>query len=244
VVEVPRQLPISEGLRFAPQRELLLAAAREHAHRGGYPVATDLVVAHRATEGILSGAKRYDADLLVMGWKGYTDTRDRIFGEVADQVIRYAPCDLALLKVGSTARPKRCLFPTAGGAHAQLAAEMLNALAPAFGLEVTALYVTPEGALAEERQMADRWIRKTIERLDPGMDVESRVIEAKSIAGGIAHESRNYDLVVLGAAREPYLQQVIFGEIPERVARLSPASVLVVKRFEGHVRSMLKRALG
>ena len=54
----------------------------------------------------------------------------------------------------------------------------------------------------------------------------------------------DYDLVVLGAAREPYLQQVMFGEIPEKVARYSPASVLVVKRYEGHVRSWIKRALG
>jgi nucleotide-binding universal stress UspA family protein len=179
-----------------------------------------------------------------MGWKGYTDTRDRMFGEVADQVIRHAPCDLALLKVGSTSRPKRCLFPTAGGAHAQLAAEMLNSLAPAFDLEVTACYVTPPGASAEQRQMADRWIRKTVERLDAGVDVERRIIEATSIAGGIAMESRSFDLVVLGAAREPYLQQVVFGEIPEKVARFSPASVLVVKRYEGQMRSLLKRALG
>ena len=92
--------------------------------------------------------------------------------------------------------------------------------------------------------MADRWIRKTIERLDPSVDVQSKVIEAKSIAGGIALESRDYDLVVLGAAREPYLQQVVFGEIPEKVARYSPASVLVVKRFEGQMRSLLKRAFG
>ncbi len=38
--------------------------------------------------------------------------------------------------------------------------------------------------------------------------------------------------------------QVLFGEIPEKVARYSPASVLVVKRYEGHVRSMFKRVFG
>ncbi|MDH3424792.1 MAG: amino acid permease, partial [Gemmatimonadota bacterium] len=85
VVEVPRQLPISEGLRFTQHREGLLKAAREHAAKNQFSIATDLVVAHQATEGILTGAKRYGADLLVMGWKGHTDTRDRIFGEVADQ---------------------------------------------------------------------------------------------------------------------------------------------------------------
>ena len=55
---------------------------------------------------------------------------------------------------------------------------------------------------------------------------------------------RDYDLVVLGAAREPFLSQVMFGEIPEKVARFSPASVLVVKRYEGHMRSLMRRAFG
>ena len=39
-------------------------------------------------------------------------------------------------------------------------------------------------------------------------------------------------------------QSAEFGEIPEKVARYSPASVLVVKQYEGHVRSMFKRMFG
>lgn len=244
VVEVPRQLPIHEGLRFTQHREGLLKTAREHATQGQMTLETDLVIAHHAADGILSGAKRYRADCLVMGWKGYTDTRDRIFGEVADQVIRHAPCDLALLKVEGTELPKRCLFPTAGGPHARLAAEMLNVLAPAFGMEVTACYVVPPGATAETRRQADSWISKTLEAMEVTVPVERKLIEATSIAGGIAKESADYDLVVLGAAREPFLSQVMFGEIPEKVARFSPASVLVVKRYDGHVRSLMRRAFG
>ena len=36
----------------------------------------------------------------------------------------------------------------------------------------------------------------------------------------------------------------LFGEIPEKVARYSPASVLVVKQYEGRVRSIFKRVFG
>jgi amino acid transporter len=244
VVEVPRQLPIHEGPRFRQHREGLLKAAREHASNRHMPIETDLVIAHRAADGILSGARRYQGDCLVMGWKGHTDTRDRIFGEVADQVIRHAPCDLALLKIENTEPPKRCLFPTAGGPHARLAAEMLNVLAPAFGMQVTACYVVPPGATQETRRQADNWITKTLANIAVSVDVEKKIIEASSVAGGIAKESRDYDLVVLGAAQEPYLRQVMFGEIPEKVARFSPASVLVVKRYDGPVRGWLKRMLG
>ncbi len=244
VVEVPRQLPVNQGERFMDQRAGLLEAARGHAAAGGFALQTDTVIAHHASDGILAGATRYRGDCLVMGWKGYTDTRDRIMGEVADDVIRHAPCDLALLKVGRPGRPRRCLFPTAGGMHARLAAEMLNVLAPAFGMEVTTCYVVPPGASEDERRQADRWMGKTLESLEVDMDVERLVIEAKSVAAGIVEASQDYDLVVLGAAREPYLQQVVFGEIPEKVARSSPASVLVVKRYEGPVRGWLKSMFG
>ena len=117
--------------------------------------------------------------------------------------------------------------------------------------------VTPVHHLpAEQRTVGEVVIRThrglEIERVktdevvavEVSVPVEWKIIEAESVAGGIALESRGYDLVVLGAAREPYLQQVMFGEIPEKVARYSPASVLVVKRYEGHVRSWLKRTLG
>jgi nucleotide-binding universal stress UspA family protein len=205
---------------------------------------TDLVVAHNPHDGILAGARRSGADLLVMGWKGFTDTSDRIFGEVADQVIRNAPCDLALLKVADTELPKRCLFPTSGGAHALLAAELLNVLAPAFDMTVTACHIVAPDASPEERAEAERWIDKTLSRMGRDVQVDRLLIEGKTVAGGIARASKDFDLVVLGAAREPLFRQVLFGEIPEKVARYSPASVLVVKQYEGRVRSLFKRVFG
>ncbi len=64
------------------------------------------------------------------------------------------------------------------------------------------------------------------------------------MAGGLAKASRDFDLVVIGAAKEPLFRKMLLGEIPEKVARFSPASVLVVKRYEGPVKSLVKRILG
>lgn len=142
-----------------------------------------------------------------------------IFGEVADQVIRNSPCDLVMLKIEKPERPKRCLFPTTGGPHNRLAAEVLNVLAPALGMSVTACYVVPPNASRAELVEAEIRLGKTLESLE-------------------------YDLVVLGSTRDRFIRQVMFGEIPEKVARYSPASVLVLRRYEGRIRSLLKRAFG
>ncbi len=244
VVEVPRQLPIHQGLRFTHHREGLLRAASQEARDRNIEIETDLMVAHKASDGILSGASRYGADFMVMGWKGYTDTRDRIFGEVADQVIRNSPCDLAMLKVENRERPKRCLFPTTGGPHNRLAAEVLNVLAPAFGMSVTACYVVKPNASKAQLARADKRLGKTLDRLELDLPANRKVIESPSIAGGIAKESVEYDLVVLGSTRDRFIRQLMFGEIPTKVARYSPASVLVVRRYEGRMRSLLKQAFG
>ena len=244
VVEVPRQLPIQEGLRFVPRKEGLLFKAKEHAAMRQSGLTTDMIVANRAADGILASVEQHNGDLLVMGWKGYTDTRDRVFGEVADRIIRHAPCDLAVIKLASTDPPRRCLFPTAGGPHALLAAEILGPLAETFHMSITLCNVVEPDATEQDRAEARRWIERTRERIEGDVEVDQQLIEATTIAGGIAKASKDYDLVVLGAAREPWYQQVLFGEIPEKVARYSPASVLVVKRYEGKLRSLLKKAFG
>ena len=95
-------------------------------------------------------------------------------------------------------------------------------LAMALGLELTAAYVVPPDATEEQRAQAHRWIDKTLTHLDPDIEVERRLIEARSVAGGIAKESRDFDVVVIGAANEPMFRQMLFGEIPERVAGSRP----------------------
>ena len=205
---------------------------------------TDLVIAHHISDGILAAASRHNADALVMGWKGFTDAKDRIFGEIADRIIRLAPCDLLLLKIGERRKLKHCLLPTAGGPNANLATTVLSAVAKDQHLSVTAGYIVPENATSEQKKTGKQRIEETLEHIDKSIKVEKEIIESKSIAGGIASASRNYDLVVIGAAKEPFFRKMLFGEIPEKVARFSPTSVLVVKKYEGMVKSILKKVMG
>ena len=53
-----------------------------------------------------------------------------------------------------------------------------------------------------------------------------------------------FDLLVIGAAKEPVFRKILIGEIPQKVARYSPASVLVVKRYEGPFKTLIKRIMG
>ena len=244
VVQVPRQMPIHEGMRFAHHREPLLNRARAFAAERRIEMETDFVVAHMPSDGILAAAERHRAAALVMGWKGYANARDRLFGEIADRIIRLAPCDLMVLKLVGQAAMRTCLLPTAGGPNARLAASVLSVVARRSGMSVTGAHVIREDASAQEREESLDRIRETLELFDESVECQTRLIEAKSVAGGIARASREYDLLTIGAAKEPWFRRVLFGEIPEKVARYSPTSVLVVKKYEGAIKSRLKRIMG
>jgi hypothetical protein len=57
--------------------------------------------------------------------------------------------------------------------------------------------------------------------------------EGDASGATFARDLRLFDATMIGV-----------GEIPEKVARYSPASVLIVKRYEGPVKSLVKQVLG
>ncbi|MEZ5357284.1 MAG: amino acid permease [Candidatus Zixiibacteriota bacterium] len=245
IVEVPRQVPVYDGLRVAHHREALLTRAREIASEMGEELDTKIVVAHHAADGILAAVREHNGDTLVMGWKGHSNTRERLFGEIADSVIRNVTCDLVMLKTDKNKSFRSCLLPTSGGPNAQMAAAFVRAFADEHDIDVTVGHIIPE-------QPTDDALKEANEDIDAALDIlggesENRsrtLIPSNSVAAGIAKAGLAFDLIVIGAAKEPFFRKMLFGRIPENVARFSPSAVIVVKKYEGAVKSLLKKALG
>jgi amino acid transporter/nucleotide-binding universal stress UspA family protein len=244
VVDLPHNLPIHEGMRFVHHKTPLLKAAVAYGQKLGVPVRTAIRIAHRASDGILAAAEQQKADLVLMGWKGWTSKRDRIFGEVTDQVVRHAPCDLITVKLMGSLELNSVLMPTAGGPHAMLAAELIGYLQKSYDTEVAVCNIVPESAGNREREAALQWIDKTIARTGLDGVAEKRVIESDHIAGGLVKAGVDYDMIVLGASKEGIFSNVLLGEITERVARHSRKPVMIVKRYEGVVKSMVRKVIG
>jgi nucleotide-binding universal stress UspA family protein len=244
VVDMPRNTPIHEGMRFIHHKTPLLKEAVAYGHKIGVPVRTTLRIAHRVSDGIIAAAEQQKASLVLMGWKGFTSTRDRIFGEVTDRVVRHAPCDLITVKLTGPLELKSLLMPTAGGPHAMLAAEYIGYLQSEYGTKVAVCNIVPARASQRDREVALEWIDKTIARTGLEGAVEKRVMESDHIAGGLVKAGGDYDMIVLGASREGLFSSVLLGEITERVARHSRKPVMIVKRYEGVVKSLIRKVLG
>ncbi len=242
VVQVPIQLPIEEGRNYVHYRMPLLQKAESYASSKGLTPVTDIRISHSIEEGILSAAETTRADLILMGWKGYTTTRERIFGEALDRVVNRTRSDVAVVRLREESKLDRILIPTAGGPHAELAAELLQPIVAENGSHVTACFVIDPKAGDREEEDARRWMARTLRHVDLG-EVDYRVIRSESIADGIARAGREHDLMAIGAGRTGIFQQLLFGDIPDRVGRFAPGSVMLVKRHGGIARGFIKRLM-
>jgi len=204
-----------------------------------------------ATE-ILKAARQDSTVLILLGWRGERGRGRYLLGRTLDPVVQYAPCDVAVVRaeagkqvLGDTAEDiQRVLVPTHGGPNAALAIDLALALGPQ--TRVTSMYVsrTVQGEVGASlaRQRLD-------EILEPWADeprVEGKVVQASSPIQGILTEAaKEYDLVMVGASHESYLDRVLFGNVPQTVAARSPAPAIVVKRHTRRMRmSTLLRRTG
>ncbi len=244
VVDIPINLPPHEGMRWIHHKTPLLKTAIRFGMEQGVETRSALRIAHHVYDGIVEAAVSEKASLVLMGWKGYTTTRDRIFGEVTDKTVRLVPCDLITVKLNAAPSIKRILVPTAGGPHATLAAEFVARYREAYGYEVSCCYVVPPGANEDQREMAREWIMKTTRITGLEGKVGVQLIEGKKIAEALVRAGKEYDLIVLGASKEGIFSSVLFGEIPEKIARYSQTPVMIVKRYEGPLKTLVKRIMG
>jgi amino acid transporter/nucleotide-binding universal stress UspA family protein len=244
VINVPRNLPPHEGMRFVHHKTPLLKKAIQYGTAQGVETRSAVRIAHQVWDGILQTAEDEQATLVLMGWKGYTSTRDRIMGEVTDKIVRLAPCDLITVKLLGDRPIRRILMTTAGGPHATLAAEYVGIYHATGECEVTCCYVLQPGASERDRQKARQWIKKTVRFTNLKGKITIRLLEGKRVATSLVKTAPDYDLIVLGASREGVFSNVLFGEIPEKTARYSKTQVMIVKRNEGPVKSIVRKIMG
>ena len=200
---------------------------------------------------ILAAARADLPDLLLLGWRGAPGGGRYLLGRTLDPVVQLAPCDLAVVRAegGKTSLSEdlgtieRILVPAAGGPNAGLAMELALDISP--DAEVTALNV----ARAVQGEVALSLSHQRLEQiLEPWADeprIEGKVVQAGSVTHGIlAEAARKYDLVMIGASQESYLDRVLFGNIPQSIAARSPIPAIVVRRAIPRMRvgSWLRRA--
>ncbi len=244
IVEVPEGMPLSEGATRARQARRLLQQVLEWAPEG-VEVRTMVRIGRRAAEGIVETAAEDEYDLIIFGWGGKS-AGQAVFSNTIDDVVRDAPCDIAVVKQRGIGRVERVLVPVRGGPHAELALRFATALGRSFGADVVALHVVAPDVEPAVKSQTKRALASFVRQHARG--ATPVLAEGDNVGQAILHEAEGAQLVVMGATGavdgvEPAgsAPGVLFGALPEMIAQHAQPTVVVVKTREPLSRSTFER---
>ncbi|WP_336342992.1 universal stress protein [Halalkalicoccus ordinarius] len=234
VVHKPPESPFAlfsdETIRteFAGDRREILDRAIETA-TGDVPVKGEVVVGTDVARTLVSAVEELEADALLVGWHGRPRRSEVVLGTTIDTVLRRAPCDVFVERIGPTADGvERVLLPVAGGPHVPLAASVADAIATANDATIDVLSVVAPSADESERETARGYLEEALAQLTA--PTETALREASAIDDAVLEAASDCDLVVFGATRQGGVRRRLVGSIPQAVGRRTDRTVILARR--------------
>ncbi|MEW5747826.1 MAG: amino acid permease [Candidatus Thermoplasmatota archaeon] len=228
VVEVPRAMPleaiskdyvdeIAMGLKKAVKVAPSTVSVR--------PVVS---VSYYVPGAILDQIKHEAANLLVLGWKGTKRRGRTILGRNLDEVVRRAPCDVAIIKTKRLSKSiDRILVVSGKYFETRKALLLALPLAREYGASIEILAV-----ITEDRQVA--LAKGNAERLSKvcaraNVSHEVRYLRSKSLVHAVQQETPKFDLLVMGAGPQTAIERTLFGASFDRIIRSVDVPVMILK---------------
>jgi CIC family chloride channel protein len=213
------------------------------------PVHTVLRLGRNVADAVRKTINENAADIVVLGWPGYTNTAGRLFGSVIDSIVDDPPSDCAIVRYRAQRTVRSILVPVGGGPNSRRAVQLAVSMAAQGedGLAtVTLLYITPPGAGQPGLVRAEQAFRESLVGVEYEL-LEKRVTQGKEIAETILTFSKEsetqpaYDLIVIGATNEPLFKNLLVGNISAKVAQEAEVTVIVVKRRSSAFHTLLRQ---
>ncbi len=229
--------------QFAPNKDHILHA--EKSITMDIPVSTIVARSDTAARGIVDNIRDYQTNMVVLGWKGYTQKAGYEMGNTLDRVIETAPCNIMIIKPAleglHTDKPThRILMPTTGSQHSILAARIAISLLD--DSEDSMLTIFNVNKTGEPKQNIMKRLQPIITEMG-NIPMKVKIVESDDIVGEILKESEKNDLLILGAPNEGALKTMLFGKLTEKIASDCTKTVILAKKDMG-VRSWIRRWIG
>lgn len=242
--------------------EIRKGASRQLDEIEARPQFTDIEVTSIVEQGdpgliIAHVAAREETDLIVVATHGWTGWRNRIFGSVAEKVLRVAPCSVLVSRVQTPGSVnlklpvRKILCATDWSEPSLQALEVAGEWAAHFGAELSVIHVmkpleSPGLVLSIEqieksmRNDAVERLHQTVRERLPQLPKTQALVHSGSAADIISEvaDSENADLLVLAtqgasgwraALAGTPVAELLFGSVTNNVLQLTSRPVLTVR---------------
>lgn len=244
---------IPTPMAYAPVPPSVMADVEQQAVERGRKVLDEAPVdlqnasVHRAVvmdtpaPALTTVAQEVGADLMVVGRHGHSRL-DGLLGGTATQVVHQAHCPVLVVHPALPRPVRRVLVGVDGSEHSVNALSAAARWAPK--AELVACHVVPVNA--DTRSMfaesevpldaaVDRMAKQVVTDVERRAEVAPERVEPMGYAGAAAEQllveyrTGGYDLAVVGSRGLGTLGEIFLGSVSERLLRLAPGPVLVVR---------------
>ncbi len=234
VVQVSEEQPLKYNFKDFSEEKKLLQNAQEEGSKYGVSIGTMIRIGHDVARAILEAAREIHADIVILEWKNPASSSDKIMGKIIDTVATRAKREIIIFHSAEGKPIKNILLPSGGGPHAQAAELFGGGLAKAVNGTITVMRVVTEKNLSEEEQHEEKVkLEQSKKRIEEAcaIDVKSKMVQHPHISAAIKDESAAFDTVIIGATRKSMYYNVLFGTIPETLAKELDTNILLVKHY-------------
>lgn len=230
VIEVPQQLPFEYADTRKEKARELLTKASDHAHKRDVTPKLEIVAARIIPQAIMELAGRYKADLIIMGSSQRSVPEKVLFGNIVDQVLREAPCEVLVFSYSRAMQPlkyDKILVPTSGYKHAQRALDIAIHFRKLSGGSITSLYVG-QASDAEKANLILKKAQMHAERLGSSVEALFKTGSVIDNIIGLA-KSGGYTLIIIGSTERPSYYKFLLGSTADEIVTRAPCNVLIVR---------------
>ena len=231
--------------------QAIAASARRTLSRR-WPEAEVTVVSTPPVAAVLQEAARFDADVIVLGWRGHGAVRRLLVGSVSRGVVRGAKCAVLVVRRGQR-EVRRIVVGVDGSANAQRAVGLLSRLPAPRGGQVTLVSAVDRMAVPSH-PLAPRAAAATLAAEVKRINADSMAQAEKAIASAEATlaragwkvrtrvtvgaplrellamvDSADADLLVVGARGVGGMRRLLLGSVAEGALNRCAVPVLVVR---------------
>jgi amino acid transporter/nucleotide-binding universal stress UspA family protein len=231
VIEVHEGQKLMNGFSLAQISRPLLEEARNYAEDSNFKSRSLVKVSHRISQGIVDTAIEEDCNFVIMGRQKRPSFLDRLFSSLIDTILSKSPCEVAILH-GDLAPDKirTILVPFAANIHTRLAIEVAPALQEHFKANLRVIVVMDPRMPPVERKERISSVNQLL--TDNSLSGEAEPIIETDILRGILQQSRNADLLLMGARSGDFLELLLAQSLTQEITEKVSCPVLWVKEYE------------
>jgi len=191
-------------------------------------------IAHEVDEAIIETAQERQADLLIMGWHGMSQSSDTAVGRNIDAIIDTVNCRVLIIQQELHRVPESILIPVLDPRQIRFAMETVGLLTGQNTAQKVIIHIFSPDKRESERKAMIGDLEDQVTLFEARYPKYKGTLTFKTVVSAdpvqvITNEARQHDYVILGATRDSWLKRQFFGSKPSQITQNIGVPVALIR---------------